>query len=485
MKKNLIYSVLGVIFQTLFPLIVYPYITRVLGVSNLGEYNLYTSTIGYLALFSGFGISLYGTKEIGKRKDDKQSYSQVFGELVSINLILSAVVYLFVFILIFFSESYQNYKLFLITSVTIVGNAVGAEYLFVALEKQQFMLIRNIIFKILSLIMIFLFVHDEGDLLEYAIIMLISTVGVSVTNIINYYNKIDWRSINFKKIYLKSYLFPLFQVFIMDVLIHYYGMMDIVILGNMDSTESVGYYSVASKIYILSYGILASTAVPLLPRAAYYIEHHLQNEYDTMIQRCYDIYLLIIAFSSFVLFFYAEDIIVLISGEAFKSGALALKFFAPVLLFSSFCNFFVFEVFYPINKTRFILIALSSSIVLNLFLSWALIPILSFVGAAIAFLVSYIYLFVYFVVGGRKELPAYKGHLDIVKDLIGILLCYALSMYMRNTSLHFLIQLGLCSVTFVCLELAIKNRTALYFRNLIIFKIKNLSKMFVSDKNSF
>ena len=137
MKKNLIYSVLGVVFQTLFPLIVYPYITRVLGVSNLGEYNLYTSTIGYLALFSGFGISLYGTKEIGKRKDDKQSYSLVFGELVTISLVMSAIVYLLVFFLIFFAESYQNYKLFLITSITIVGNAVGAEYLFVALEMIE------------------------------------------------------------------------------------------------------------------------------------------------------------------------------------------------------------------------------------------------------------------------------------------------------------------------------------------------------------
>ena len=471
MKKNLIYSVLGVVFQTLFPLIVYPYITRVLGVSNLGEYNLYTSTIGYLALFSGFGISLYGTKEIGKRKDDKQSYSLVFGELVTISLVMSAIVYLLVFFLIFFAESYQNYKLFLITSITIVGNAVGAEYLFVALEKQQFMLIRNIIFKILSLILIFLFVHDEGDLLVYALIMLISTVGVSVTNIINYYNKVDWKAIKFKMINLKYHLLPLSQVFIMDVLIHYYGMMDVVILGNTDTTESVGYYSVASKIYLLSYGILASTAVPLLPRAAYYIEHHLQNEYNAMIQRCYDIYLLIIAFSSFALFFYAEDIIVLISGEAFKSGAMALQYFAPVLLLSSFCNFFIFEVFYPKNKTRFVLITLSSSIVLNLLLSLILIPRLSFEGAAISFLISYIIMFVLFIVVGRKELSSFNGHRDLVKDLICLLLCFALCLLVRNTTLHFLIQLCLCFVAYTCIELAIRNRTALYFQELILQRI--------------
>ena len=94
MKSNLVYSVIGVVFQTLFPLIIYPYITRVLGVANLGEYNFYASTVAFLALFSGFGISLYGTKEIGKRKDDIQAYSVVFGELVSINLIMSFIIYI-------------------------------------------------------------------------------------------------------------------------------------------------------------------------------------------------------------------------------------------------------------------------------------------------------------------------------------------------------------------------------------------------------
>lgn len=471
MKKNLIYSVLGVVFQTLFPLIVYPYITRVLGVSNLGEYNFYASTVSYLALFSGFGISLYGTKEIGKQKDDKIAYSKVFGELVSINLLMSVLVYIFVFLLIILSPTYQNYKLFLITSVTIIANAVGAEYLFVALEKQKFMLIRNVFFKVLSLVLIFLFVRDEGDLLIYALIMLVSTAGVSLTNILNYRNKIDWTVVKIKEFNLLPYFVPLLQVFIMDVMIHYYGMMDIVILGNMDTVESVGYYSVASKIYALSYAFLASTAVPLLPRAAYYVEHQLQQEYNAMVQRCYDIYLLIILFSSFILFFYAEDIIVLISGEDFRSGYKALRYFAPTLLMSSFCNFFIFEVFYPKNRNTFVLIGLATSILLNLILSWYFIPKMAFVGAAISFLLSYIYLFLYFVIRGRKELPRFKGYIDLLKIIGGLILCFMFCVLLRKTSIHFLIHLGICFVVFASVELVLQNNTAIYFVKLIEKKI--------------
>lgn len=474
LKSNLIYSVLGVVFQTLFPLIIYPYITRVLGVSSLGEYNLYSSTVAYLALFSGFGISLYGTKEIGKQKDNKKGYSKVFGELITINLIMSAIAYILIFSLILFSPNYQNVRLFLITSVTLITNAVGAEYLFVALEKQKFMLIRNIIFKVLSLVLIFLFVHDESDLLVYALIMLLSTAGVSITNIINYRDKIDWSVIRLSEFNLIPYLLPLAQVFIMDILIHYYGMMDIVLLGNLDTVESVGYYSVASKIYALTYSVLASTAVPLLPRAAYYVEQGKTEEYNGMVQRCYDLYLLIITFSAFALFFYAEDIIVLISGEEFRSGYLPLKIFAPTLLLSSFCNFFIFEIFYPKNKSKFVLRALLISIVANLVLSFVLIPVLSFTGAAIAFIASYILLFMIFVIAGKKELPKFTGSNDFIKEIIGIAICFVLCIALRNTSIHFLLQLVACGMVFIGAELVMQNKTALYLLTLAKDKINSL-----------
>lgn len=476
LKSNLIYSVLGVVFQTLFPLIVYPYVTRALGVSSIGEYNLYASTVAYLALFSGFGISLYGTKEIGKRKDDKSAYSKVFGELVTINMIMCVLVYIFIIILILFSSTYPNAKLFLITSITIVGNAVGAEYLFVALEKQKYMLIRNIFFKLFSLILILLFVHTPDDLIVYALIMLLSTAGVSLTNVMNYRNKVDWNVIRIKEFHLTPYIIPLTQVFVMDILIHYYGMMDIVILGNLDSVESVGYYSVASKIYALTYGVLASTAVPLLPRAAYYVEQGKTDEYNGMVQRCYDLYLLFITFSAFALFFYAEDIIVLISGEEFRSGYLPLKIFAPTLLLSSFCNFFIFEIFYPKNKSRFVLRALLISIVANLVLSLVLIPTMSFTGAAFAFLLSYGVLFFTFLTAGRKELPKFTGIGDLVKESAGVVVCIGVFVILKNTSLFFLIQMFICAGVFAMVELLFRNKTALYLCNLILNKVTRASR---------
>lgn len=475
MKSNLIYSVLGVVFQTLFPLIVYPYITRVLGVSNLGEYNFYASTVAYMALFSTFGISMVGVKEIGQRKDDKQAYSKVFADLFKINLLLSIPVYLLIFCLILFSPSYQNGKLFLITSITILGNAIGAEHLFTALEKQKFMLLRNIIFKVISLFLIFLFVKTEDDLIVYALIMLLSTVGVSLTNIIAYNRLIDWSqfTITLNLSSLWPYFLPLAQVFLMDILNHYYGGMDVIILGNMDSTESVGYYSTAYKIYALTYTFLASTAIPLLPRAAYYVKSNIEA-YNSLIRRCYDIYLFFTSFFAFILFSYSKEIIELIAGEAFAPGSISLRYFALTLVFSSFCNFFIFQVLYPYNKIKSVLHSQLIGIVVHVLLSLILIPTFSYNGASQAFFISYIILFVALFACVYRLLPSYKGGMTVIKEIIGLLICFFIAKYLKIADINFLISITIICVGYFILELVMRNSILIYFIQLVLNKIKSM-----------
>lgn len=471
--NNLIYSILGVIFNMLFPLITYPYITRTLGVVNLGEYNFYTSTVAYLALISGFGISLHGTKEIGRYSNDKSKYSQVFGELLSINVIMVVVVYLIVLALMLWGENYHNTKLFFISSITILTECIGAEFIFVALEKQRFMLIRNVIFKIISLTCIFIFVRTDTDLIPYAIIMLVSTAGISVTNIVSYQKYIKWNSISIKPQYICLHLAPLLQVFLMNLLINYYGKMDIVVLGNIDSLESVGYYSTASKIYALAYTLLASTAIPLLPRVSFYIEQGLTNVYEILIQRCYDIYLLSTNFIGFALFVYSDEIIVLIAGDTFALAGLPLKFFAVALIFSSLCNCFIFQIFYPHNKAKLVLSAQVVGIGVNIILNIILVPFLSYIGAAIAFLVSYIIMFIWMCVIGRNIIPRFSGVYDALKEVASIVICSFVVWGLSFTSLYFLIQICLCGCVYLISCYVLKNKTFLYIAEIIMKRIKH------------
>ena len=474
LKSNLVYSVLGVVFNTIFPLITYPYVTRKLGVASLGEYNFYASTVAYMALVAGFGISLHGTKLIGKYADNKDKYSQVFGDLLTINLILVGIVYVFAVFLMIFGAHYQNTKLFIITSITILTECIGAEFIFVALERQKFMLIRNVIFKIISLVCIFLFIKGEEDLLKYAGIMLLSTAGISITNIMAYKGLINWKSIHINYKDLVPYIMPLFQVFLMNLLIHYYGMMDVVVLGNMGSVEDVGYYSTASKLYGLSYAFLASTAIPLLPRASYYLEKGLTAEYNGLIKKCYDIYVIFIVFISFILFFYSEEIVTLVAGGAFANSSMPLKYFSLTLFFSSLCNCFIFQVFYPHDKAKWVLISQVIGIGINVLLSILLIPLYSYNGAAIAFFVSYVFLFISMLITGRSIIPKFSGFRDLIKETVALMLCIITAILLRETNVYFLFSICLCALLYFIVGILTKNEALLYLTKIVINKFKGV-----------
>ncbi|WP_446787822.1 oligosaccharide flippase family protein, partial [Macellibacteroides fermentans] len=96
MKLNVIFSILGVALTTLFPIIVFPYISRTLGVDEMGKYNYYNSIITYLSFLSNFGISIYGVREIGKYRNNLKLKNKKAAELIYLNIITTIVCYLLI-----------------------------------------------------------------------------------------------------------------------------------------------------------------------------------------------------------------------------------------------------------------------------------------------------------------------------------------------------------------------------------------------------
>ena len=65
-KKNFFYSSILTTANYIFPFLTYPYVSRVLGVNNIGICNFVDSIINYFILFSMMGISIVGIREIAK-----------------------------------------------------------------------------------------------------------------------------------------------------------------------------------------------------------------------------------------------------------------------------------------------------------------------------------------------------------------------------------------------------------------------------------
>lgn len=384
--KNVVFSMIGIIFNTIIPIIVFPYVTRVLGVDGIGKYSFYSSALTYAALFTGFGIALYGAREIGRYSEDLQKRSQAFAELIILNLITVAISAVFVIYFAFFSSYSDDSIIILLFSLTLLTNAIGAEWFFVGIEKQGFMLVRNIIIKTLSTILIFVLVKEPEHLVRYVGITSFSLAGTSLTNIYYWLKLNDLRGI--RSLRLHKYLKPLSSIFSIEILLRYLGLGDVVILGIIAGDNAVGIYSMGLKVFLLVSSILKVTATTLMPRSAFYLENNDKDGFNRLLNTTIRMLFLVGLPISAGLYLFAEPIILLLGGEQFEGAVGLMKEMSFFLLLSILINTYVFQALYPQNRVKSIIWSHIIGLICDVALNVTLIPVLSYHGAFIAFAVS-------------------------------------------------------------------------------------------------
>lgn len=420
--KNVIYSMTGSIFNIIIPIIVFPYVTRVLGVVGIGKYSFYSSALTYAALFTGFGIALYGSREIGKFVDNRQKRAQSFAELITINLITVAISAILIVYFAFFSSYSDDWLIIILFSLTLLTNAIGAEWFFVGIEMQGFMLVRNVIFKTLSTIMIFLLVTEPEHLARYVAITIFSLAGTSLTNIYYWIKLSDFRSL--KALRLSKYLKPLSSIFSIEILLRYLGLGDVVILGVLAGDNAVGIYSMGLKVFLLVSSVLKVTATTLMPRSAYYLETNDRDGFNRLLNKTIRMLFLVGMPVSACLYLFAEPIILILGGSQFEGSVGLMKKMSFFLLLSVLVNTYVFQALYPQNKTKSIICAHLVGLVFGVLLNCILVPYLSYHGTFIAFAVSNL------VIAGvlvGMESTFFKGSF-LLRDYLNYIIATAISV---------------------------------------------------------
>lgn len=175
---NFIMNAILTVSSFIFPLITFPYISRTLLVDGSGKVNFATSVISYFTMFASLGIPTYGIRACARVRDDREKLTKTTQELIIINLFTSAITYVVFFILLFTVDRfYQDKTLLTITSVSIILNTLGVTWLYSALEQYSYITIRNIVCKLISIVLMFIFVHDPSDYVIYGVIAVLASGG--------------------------------------------------------------------------------------------------------------------------------------------------------------------------------------------------------------------------------------------------------------------------------------------------------------------
>lgn len=385
LKVNFVFNFANTIFGLLFPLITFPYISRVLLADGIGLVQFFQSIINYIALFCALGIPLYAVKEIARVKNNIDKRNQTLVEILILYLSLTFIGYLVAIIVLFsVPEIVQNWEIFLLLSTHLLLVALGAEWFYQGIENFKYISIRSLSIKFMMLIALFVFVHDKGDLWIYALLLVLAEAGNNLFNFIHLrkylvFSTIDWKSLN-----IKRHIRPALKMLVLNLIISIYVNLDSVMLGFLVGTTSVGYYTAASRVTRAVCGISSALGGVLLPRLSHCFAEGDYEKFQQISNQTLSFIFYCSMPIAFGLFLTSPQLMIVLCGDKFSPAIVTLQIFSPLVLFLGVSSLLGTRILYAQNKENIVIKSTCIGAGLNFILNMLLIPAYHQNGAAFA-----------------------------------------------------------------------------------------------------
>lgn len=447
LKVNFIMNAFLTMSSFIFPLITFPYISRILGPSGTGLVSFATSIVTYFALFAQLGIPTYGIRAVARVRDDKVLLSKTVQEIFIINILMSACVYIFFFIALeLVPQMYANSNLFLIISSTIIFNAIGMDWLYKGLEKYTYITFVSILFKFIALILMFLCVHQKSDYVVYGAISIFAASASNICNFFNVHKLIYLKPIgNFE---FKYHLRPIMIFFAMACATTIYTNLDTVMIGFMKSNADVGFYNAATKIKTILVSIVTSLGVVLLPRASYYIEHDQIDEFKRISAKAINFVLLISLPLCIYFIMFAKEGVLFLSGDAYTEAILPMQILMPTLIFIGLTNIMGIQMLIPLGREKVVLYSEIAGAIVDLVINIILIPIMASSGAAIGTLVAEMVVWIVQYIALKEDVKETYVKIRYLPIVIGLAISALFSMPIKLLGLSSFFTLLLSAIVF-------------------------------------
>jgi len=474
-KFNFIMNFILTVSNFLFPLITFPYVSRVLLPEGTGKVAFALSIVSYFTIFASFGVATYGIRAIAQVRDDKERLSKTMHELLFINIISMTIVYVALAIAILVVPKFAMEKeLFWVTSLFILFTIMGIEWLYKGLEKYQYITIRTIIFKIASLFLVFLFVKEKSDYIIFAFISIFAIVGSGVLNLINSRKLINYTL--YSEYEFKKHLKPMFVLFLTSMAIAIYTSLDEGLLGLLSSPEQVGYYNAAVRVKGILFTLITSLGVVLLPRLSYYVENHMETEFHEALAKSTNFIIVIAA--SVVIFFtlFAKETILILAGENYVASIIPLQIVVWALILSAITNILGIQILLPLKKDKQLLFSVLCAATVDVIANFLLVPKLAAVGTALSVITAELSVLIVQIIILRQYIKILFSGLQLHKIIIALLIAIACALFVReivvNTStlIIFLCSSSVFFVAYFIILLLLKEKFIMYVYHTIYTK---------------
>ena len=405
-KVNYILNLINTGSQMLFPLITFPYACRIIDAEGIGQVNFFSSIIGYISLFTCLGIPLYAIREIARDRNDVVKMNRTAVEILLLHSLLTIIGYLVVAILcIFVPQISSAVPLFLVLSLTILFGTIGCEWFYQGIEDFKYITIRGLAIKVISMMLLFIFVKTKDDLIYYGAYTVFGILGGNLFNFFRLRKYIHKENIIFSELHIFRHLKPALQVFSLNIVTSIYLQLNPVLLGFMKDALAVGYFIAATKIMQMLLKMSSCLGSVMMPRASNLIAENKDEEFSRLIQKSYDFTLAISMPITVGLIVCAPSLIRVLCGDSFEDSIFSSQIIAPVILMVAISNVLGIQVLFPKGKINLVTLCCAIGAVVDLLLNLCLIPAFSYVGTSIAYLGAEVATTFSMYIIGRKNIP--------------------------------------------------------------------------------
>ena len=381
--SNYIFNVTYNILVIALPLVTVPYVSRVLGAEKIGQYGYTQSVVNIFVLLGTLGTQIFAQREIAYHQDEKEERSRVFWEMLTLRMLTVGVACIIYGIMVYINKHYTI--LYMIQVIDIAAAFFDITWFFQGIEEFKKTVIRNILVKLVIVIMMFLLVRDEKDLPVY---VLLHSLALLIGNLSLYWYLPKYViSISIKKIHPLRYLRRVLVLFVPQVAVQIYATLDKAMLGYLcgaSQVSQVGYYEQAQKIVRLLLSVIAALGTVMLPRMANAFS---KNEV-TVIKKSLNSSLEFVFFCGCPLMIgissLAPKLVPWFYGSGYEPVKQLIVATSPIIVITGISNLIGMQFLLPVQKQKEYTIAVTLASLSNVVLNYLLIPRYQSMGAVVA-----------------------------------------------------------------------------------------------------
>lgn len=472
--KNVLYNIIRVSLSVIFPLITFPYVSRVLTAENLGKVNYALSIENYFSLIAMLGINTYAVREGARKRSNKEDFNTFANEIFTVNVITTIFSYFLMFITIGVTKELHSYAALIgLQSISIILNTIGVDWVNSVFEDYFYITVRSFIIQLILLVLMFLLVKKPNDYYIYAMLTVLSN---GLCCILNYFYSRRYVKIQLvKNCQFVNHLKKIIIFFANSLAVNLYLNADTTMLGYMAGDYTVGIYSVTAKIYNVVKAVIAGMFTACIPRLSLYYGNNDIKEYKKLVNNVINICTLFMFPTVTGLIILAKPIVLILSGESYIESVSSLSIISFGIIGAIYGGITTNCINLPAKREKYNLIATILAAVINIVLNLGFIPFWKENGAAITTVIAEFIVLIYCIATNKEfwnivEIKKLVPNIviSLFESLLIIISAILLNLFISNIYVYTCLLVLLNGLAYIAILTIFHNQVFTDF----IFKVR-------------